>query len=143
MAAKVYNIEDYFTPGELDAVDDTKYDEVEVPEWGDKKVLLGSLKTDQILAFVAANADPTKQRIAGVSVLVDSMMIPTGPDTPPRRLATPENRDTYVKQLLNRDYNVINRLCERCLVLNGMDTKKQAELKNVSGETVPDASPIA
>jgi hypothetical protein len=122
---------------DFDDLDDTQFVEITVPEWKDKagnaRVLrLGSLTADDMLSWVEANDGPAK-KTAGLRLIINSLVDASG---------TRIGSDKMIATLRKRNADVIRRLVEAVLKLNGM-TVETEKVKNVSSEAATGASHIA
>lgn len=131
-AAKVLSFDD------IAQKDDTTYETIDVPEWGGE-VHIGTLNAADLLEFVESNDNPILKKIAGVRLLVKSMV---GPDK--KRLADSPEKATKAEQMfMQKDARVITTVVQRILRLNKMDKKSMEAEKNDSGEAPTAASPTA
>lgn len=119
----------YMTADELDMIEDTQFVDVHVPEW--KRTLrFGSLTANDMLNWVDANDGPAK-KTAGLRLIIDSMVDGDG-----NRIGN----DKMINSLKRRNADVIRRLVEEVLKLNGMNIDRDKE-KNASSEASIGASP--
>lgn len=112
---------------------DTRYDDVPVPEWGEgRTVRVGSLNALDMLEWLErGNDDKGGMRLAAKCwINDDGSRIPK------------EAQSAAVEVLAGKDSAVVGRIVTACLVLNGL-RKKRSEAKNESSEAKSGASPIA
>lgn len=122
---------------DFDNLEDTQFVNVTVPEWKDKSgnaytLRLGSLTADDIMVWVDANEGPAK-KTAGLRLIINSLVDANG-----KRIGS----DKMIGSLRKRNADVIRRLVEQVLKLNGMETDAE-KVKNASSEAPTVASPIA
>ena len=106
---------------------------MEVEAWGGL-VRIGSLSAQEMIEFVEGNEDPKRRRIAGIRMIVRSLVDEEG-----NHVGT----EAHVNAFLKKDAATTNRLVEAIMELNGMREPKVKEVKNVSGEVPTDASPTS
>ncbi len=115
------------------AAQDVKTDVVPTPEWGaDETVMIGSLNAHDMLEWLQNENDDR----GGLNLAVKCWMNPDG-----TRIPILERADA-VNALTQKDADVVGRIVNRCMVLNGL-RKKKDDAKNGSGGTEPVASPSA
>lgn len=122
---KLLSIED------IEKANDTRYETVPIPEWNGS-IRLGSLSADDLIAWSEKNGDPASSKVAGVRLLVASMV-----DGADNRIGT----DATVATLRKKDAKILTDLVKRALALNGLSEKAVEERKNGSGEASAPASP--
>ena len=105
----------------------------EVEAWGGI-VRLGSLSAEELIEFVEGNEDPKSRRVAGIRMIVRSLVDEAG-----ARIGT----EAHVAAFLKKDAATTNRLVEAVMELNGMREPKVKEVKNASGEAPTAASPTS
>lgn len=115
----------------LAACDDVQFKEISVPEWRGS-IRIGSLTADDMIAWSESNDDPAQKRVAGINLLVKSLVDANG-----HRIGT----EAFTAKFKRSSHTLINRLCQEVLAFNGMTARAQGAVKNGSGEAVPDASP--
>lgn len=111
LARKVLSME------EMLAAPDVEYREVEA--WGGL-VRLGSLSAEQMIQFVEDNTDEKAKRVAGIRMIVSSMV-----NTEGERIG----KDEHVPLLLKKDAATTNRLVEVVMEMNGLNKAKAEEAK--------------
>lgn len=109
---KVLSIEDML------ASPNTEFREVEA--WGGT-VRLGTLTAEEMIEFVEANADDKQRRVAGIRMIVRSLVNAEG-----ERIGN----DAHVPSFLKKDAATTNRLVEAVMEMNGMKEPKVKEVKN-------------
>jgi hypothetical protein len=129
------NGKSFMSAEDFDDLEDTQFMEVTVPEWKDKAGIprtlrLGSLTADDLLEWVDANEGPAK-RTAGIRLVIKSLVDASG-----NRIGT----DKLINSLKKRNADVIRRLVEAVLKLNGMNVDAE-KVKNDSSEVSTGASP--
>ncbi len=120
---KVLSIEDML------AAPNTQF--MEVNAWGGM-VRLGSLSAEELIEFVEGNEDPKAKRVAGIRMIVRSLVNEAG-----ERVGT----EAHVPAFLKKDAATTNKLVEAVMELNGMREPKVKEVKNDSGGAPTVASP--
>ncbi len=125
---------------------DIKTDDVETPRG---LVKIGTLCSADILEWFTENDDPELRKLAGLRLLVKSIINPDG-----KRIGADAKdaadlkqiREVAVQALMRRDSRENNVLIRRALELNGLRAAVQGPLvteKNDSSETKSVVSPIA
>lgn len=102
---------------EMLAAPDVQYREVEA--WGGI-VRLGSLNAEEMIEFVEQNEDAKAKRVAGVRMIVRSLVNAEGD-----RIGKQE----HVEMFLKKDAATTNKLVEAVMELNGLKTATAAEAK--------------
>lgn len=131
---KVVDISSADVLGSLDDIvstPDVKYVTVVVPEWGGKKVRLGSLSAGEMIEFVESNEGPGKKS-ANVRLVMQSLVNANGERIGDMKL---------LDQLKKKNSEVIVRLAGECLKLNGFDEAAKKLLGNASSEAPTGDSP--
>jgi hypothetical protein len=105
------------TMDEMLAAPDVQYRDVQA--WGGV-VRLGSLTAEQMIQFVEQNVDEKARRIAGIRMVVQSLVNDDG-----ERIGT----DAHIPQFLKKDAATTNRLVETVMELNGLTKPKADEAK--------------
>jgi hypothetical protein len=121
----------YLSMDEILAVDDIQYADVEA--FGGL-IRIGSLSAGDMIDWIEANEDPAKKRIAGINLIVKSLVDETG-----ARIGRDENTEVLKK----KDNRTLGKIVNTILELNGMKPKAAADAKNGSSGAPSDASPIA
>ncbi|MFI5223668.1 MAG: hypothetical protein ACHQX3_05380 [Nitrospirales bacterium] len=118
---------------EIGNATDVEFQVIQMPEWGGA-VRIGSITAEDIVEWNESNSDPAAKRLAGIRLVVQSMVDKDG-----KRIGTPKAVDVLKK----RSAASINKLVEKVLVLNKLNAKGLEEVKNGSGEVTSVASPTA
>ncbi len=125
------------TAEELERLRDTRILSVDVPEWG-RSVCLRAMGADEALAIEEElRALPEEKKTEGMYILLGAT------------LSSPEGEKLFADRerarriLGSRDPQVLLRLQDKSIELQGWTTKAREAQKNVSGEAAPVASPSA
>jgi hypothetical protein len=120
---------------QLLTLDDTVYEDVDVPEWGGV-VRLGSMTADMVLDWIEGNEGPQK-KIAGLRILAGSLIGNDG-----QRMGVGPQEEALIQGLKKRNAEVVSRLTRRAMKLNGIGAEAEAERKNALSGVTTVASPI-
>lgn len=124
-------MEKVFSFDEMLAVNDTKYDTVEV-FGGIQRI--GTLCSADMIEWIEDNDIPEKKREAGLRLLVKSLVDGDNNRVPVAR------REEFLEAYRNKDARSNGKIVRAALELNGLKTKA-VELKNDSSEAPTGASP--
>ena len=112
---KVLTLDDIFE------VKDTRYLEIDVPEWGGS-IRVAALSAGEMIDFVDSNDGPAK-RTSGIRLIIASLVDEDG-----KRVGKPEMMDKFKK----RDSRVMGRIVDEIMKLNDMHLT-EAALKKLLG----------
>lgn len=99
------------------------------------EVRLGSLSSADMMEWFADNEDAGKKKIAGLRLLVKSLVNEEGDRVPEDEV------EEMVKAFEKKDASHNGKVIAEALKLNGMTRKAKELLKNDSSETLTDVSP--
>jgi hypothetical protein len=115
--AKVLSIAEFV------AKNDTKFQDVPMPEWGEDVVIrLGSLPAKIVVDFSDHGKTEEDKKVAAARMIAPSLVEEDG-----TRHANPE---TLIPVLMQKSLVTLNKLVDVVLDLNGLGDKKRAEAKN-------------
>jgi hypothetical protein len=129
---KILTIDDIFE------VKDTRFLEIEVPEWGGS-IRVAALSAGDMIDFVESNSGPA-QKTAGIRLIILSLVDEQG-----NRIGKPE----MIERFRKRDTRAMNRVVDALMELNDMNLSEKAIKKmlgvekNVSSGVENGASPTA
>lgn len=129
------NEEDVFTQESLDEANSTRFKTIDA--YGGK-LKLGTLSTADMMEWVDSNEDKTTQRLAGLRLLVKSIVFKDGTRIDPQQF------DKWLVKFKNKDAKENGKCVAAALELNGYDTAARLAAKNAQSEAATsDASPSA
>lgn len=136
-------MEDTFSFSELETANAVRYAEVEA--YGKKKVVLGSVNSEDMIEWLEANDAEKKE--AGLRLLVKSVVEVVKRDTDGTILEAnripKDAREAWVERFRKKDARENGKVIREALKLNGLDRAAALikSLGNVSGGASPAASP--
>jgi len=119
------------TADDIFEVKDTRFLEIDVPEWGGS-IRVAALSAGEMIDFVESNEGPSK-KTAGIRLVIASLVDEQG-----NRIGKPEMIDKFRK----KDTRVMNKIVDQLMELNDMNLS-QAALKKLLGLEKNDLSGAA